>query len=372
MRHKFLIVGQGSSQLDAIAYLKNRGYEVHVAANRKTQLGLQYIDFFTELDILDKEGILNYCHENGIDFIYSTGSDFALPAVSFVSKSLGLPVWFDSSTVESVTNKTVLRERLSQSKITHIPFVSVAKREELADWYHYPAIIKPTDSQGQRGVVELFSDADLDKYFDDAKGYSRSGRVIVEEYMIGQEISVNAFFYRGEMKYCFISDRLVVDGYPGGIPRGHRMPSTLPPKWMPEVFRLVEASAREFCIENGPLYFQMKYNDNDLKIIELTPRLDGCHLWRLIQAVYGIDLLDLTFRVLMGEEIDFKPAGTPVKHEIEFALREPGVPFHRNDYPLLANQLVYETFFYAENETIRPVNGRLEKVGLFLYSKDTE
>jgi biotin carboxylase len=369
MKLKFLILGQGSSQLDALIYLRGRGCEVHVAANQKSNVGLDCIDYFVSLDILDKEALLEYCREYEID---SIGSDFALPSISFVSEFLGLPVLFSSTTAAEMTNKTAIRERLSLCGITHIPFVTVEKWNELADWKTFPAIIKPTDSQGQRGVAELYSIADVDHFFAYSKEYSRSGKVIVEEYMTGQEISVNAFLYKGELKYCFVSDRLVVEGYPGGIPRGHSMPAAMPDKWLNEVTRLVEASAREFGIQDGPLYFQMKYNDTDLKIIELTPRLDGCHLWRLIQAVYGIDLLDLTFRVLMGEEIDFKPAGTPVKHEIDFALREPGVPFHRNDYPLLANQLVYETFFYAENETIRPVNGRLEKVGLFLYSKDTE
>jgi hypothetical protein len=37
----------------------------------------------------------------------------------------------------------------------------------------------------------------------------------------------------------------------------------------------------------------------------MTARLDGCHMWRLIKMNFDIDLLDLTFKTLLCEDVQF-------------------------------------------------------------------
>lgn len=60
----------------------------------------------------------------------------------------------------------------------------------------YPFIMKLTDSQGQRGVVLV---KDYDEFlsgFDKTQSYSRSGKVILERYIDGPELSVNPLYGR--------------------------------------------------------------------------------------------------------------------------------------------------------------------------------
>ena len=55
------------------------------------------------------------------------------------------------------------------------------------------AIVKPVDSQGGRGVANVQRPEDLLEFIEHALTFSRDGKAIVEEYVVGSEFSINAF-----------------------------------------------------------------------------------------------------------------------------------------------------------------------------------
>ena len=56
---------------------------------------------------------------------------------------------------------------------------------------------------------------------------------------------------------------------------------------------LVRAVVASLGVRDGTLYFQMKATPDGPKIIEIAPRLDGCHIWRLMKHARDLDYLDL-------------------------------------------------------------------------------
>jgi phosphoribosylamine-glycine ligase len=363
---KVLVLGVGNAQVDAIRYCKQEGFEVHGLSYLNDGPGIELLDYFAVINIIDKAGVADYCKNNQIDVIYSVGSDLAMPTVGYVAEQLKIPMLINEKTATILNNKVALRENLNKANISSVKYKEASNVEELKGWRSFPAIIKPVDSQGQRGVYELFGSTDLEKYFEKSIQFSHKGRVIVEEYIQGPEISVNAFVYKGEMKYAFVSDRLVVEDLPGGIVRGHNFPSNMPEKLQRECLALVKDSIQLFNIKNGPVYYQIKYTDTSVKIIEMTARLDGCHMWRLIKMNFDIDLLDLTFKTLLCEDVQFTTPKKSKDLQLVFPLQKFNTTFKKEAFQPLIEKSVFHEFYYLEGDKIRKVNGHIEKTGVII------
>lgn len=367
MKKKILVLGIGSAQLDAVRFLKDKDVEIHAVSNTDNGLALKYVDSFEKIDIVDGLAVLEYSLRHAVDVVYSVGSDFAMPTVGFVSKKLNLPYFADWHSATILNNKDSVRKILNHAKLSVVQYLRASSYEEISQkWKHFPAYFKPVDSQGQRGVFRVDSLADIKNHFDDSVHHSSRRKVIIEEFVDGQEISVNAFFYKNELKYCFVSDRLVVEDLPGGIAKGHRIPSSIPNDKLGELELLIEKSAKIFNISDGPMYFQIKYIHDQFKIIEITPRLDGCHLWRLIEMCYGVNLMEMTFSILLSGSVEFKKSNFARPLEIIFPMQPPATEFDRMLFSDSENNAQYVEYFYNEKDVVRPVNGYLEKVGLII------
>ncbi len=111
-KKKILVLGVGSAQFDLIVECKCRGLEVHGCSNRKEGRGLAFVDKFVLIDIKDVESVMNYVQQMNIDYVYSIGSDIALPTISYVNEKLNLPNFVSYETAIICHNKSRLRETL--------------------------------------------------------------------------------------------------------------------------------------------------------------------------------------------------------------------------------------------------------------------
>lgn len=370
---KALILGVGDAQVDAIRYLKEAGWWVIGCSYRHEGRGLEWVDQFELADIKDPAAVEEVGRRERVDLIYSVGSDLAMPTVAKVASRLGLPTLVRDETAELLQDKIRTREFLTAKGISPVRYRRVSSEVDLEGWDVFPAIIKPADSQGQRGVLRVGSIEEAQANLRDSLRFSRSGRVILEEFLDGPEVSANAFVMDSHVVFSAISDRVVLEGYPGGIPRGHVLPTRkCVGPLLDETRGLVERCIQLLGIENGPVYFQLKLTAEGPRIIEITPRLDGCHIWRLIRMQGGVDLLDASFRLLMGDR--------PLKMQMEqrtkgyhlwFFLSPPGRIFSAIDHPPPA-QVSYLEYYYKEGELIRSVNGLMEKVGYYIEACSEE
>ena len=163
-----------------------------------------------------------------------------------------------------------------------------------------------------------------------------------------------------------LSERLVNSGALSCISRGHLIPCYSVSEQDQQAARqLVRDVVRSLDVRDGCFYFQIKITPRGPRIVEIAPRVDGGHLWRLMKASCGIDFLDETMKCLLGQRSDIirrVPDGT---YEMMFFQMPPGCPLHRSDFPVPANALYHE-YRYAEGETVLPVNGHWEVVGYYL------
>ena len=361
---KILILGAGNAQIDAIEYCKAQGYEVIGCSYTNTDHGIPLLDHFKQVNICDLSGVADLAGEYQADAIYSVGSDLAIPTVMKASEMLGLPHFISSGTADICHEKHLLREALGRDFEGNAPFITCSCLTEALTFTAFPGMMKPVDSQGQRGCFRVDSAEEIREKFADSLSYSLRGKVIIESYIEGPEVSVNAYFQDGKLKFGLVSDRITFDEYPGGIIKKHVLPS-----------RFADKAAREACIDltvriaekvgisNGPCYCQIKLDQGHPVILEVAPRLDGCHMWRLIRTYCGVDLLAASFKHLLeGEDVLPGPFSFPDQTcELEFLSEETGAVVDRSRFDLSGAE--YARWYYEDGERVGRITGYIEKCG---------
>ena len=374
---KILILGAGNAQIDLINYCKKSGMEVFCCSYSPNDQGALLADHFACIDILDSNRIEKYFIGNKIDVVYSVGSDIAVPVFSLIASHTCTPSLVSPETARICCDKTNMRRAL-KDKVFNPSFIVgsdldtvLQKAQENA---LFPAEIKPADSQGQRGVAKVRDKRELREGFQKAILYSRKGEVILEQFIRGDEVSVNAYLFKGEILFSFLSDRETWPGYPGGIIHRHHFPSVYEGSEVHKTIRcLIQEVVYSLGLTDGPVYFQIMIQDGKPYLIEVTPRLDGCHLWRLIREASGIDLLDMTMNhLLYGEPLQKKKYRISDEgsshgriYHLEFFCQPPGEIADSADF--MKKEAIYRYMYYQDGEIIKPVNGYMEKCGYRIY-----
>lgn len=140
MKKKLLILGAGNAQIDLIDYAKTLGLKVYVCSYSNTDKGIPLADCFAQIDITDTEKIESYAKEQKIDYIYSVGSDIAVPTFCKVAENLKLFHFISSKTAEICCNKHLMRETFGVECRFNVPYMvcetlSEAKKSGLLSAY---------------------------------------------------------------------------------------------------------------------------------------------------------------------------------------------------------------------------------------------
>ncbi len=366
MSKKILILGAGNAQKDLIDYCNSLEFETYGCSYSNTDSAIPLLSHFEQINILDKPEIKEYFINNNIDVIYSVGSDIAVPVFSQVAEECGAFSFVSKECADICCNKHLLRGALSDS-VFNLPYCVCSDISEAANYDSFPYMLKPVDSQGQRGVYLIRNREELRTHFADSLSYSKCGKVILEKYVDGNEVSVNAYVIDDEIVFSIISDRESFQNLPGGIIKAHHLPSVYEgTKTADKINELVSDTISRLKIHNGPVYFQIKVSNGHPYLIEVTPRLDGCHMHKLIKMYCGVDLLDMTVNQLLGYDVRLtKPlySGSPM--HLEFFCQAPHTQFDEEKY--LNYTADFKHMYYHTGDNVRKLNGYMEKCGYRIY-----
>jgi biotin carboxylase len=363
-----LILGTLYGQAEAMEILKKMGWKVHSCGFKKEGPGVEAADEFHLVDILDIEGVTEIARNTKVDCIYSVGSDIAMPTVAAVSEKLNLPVFYNVETIEILHRKTKLRTFLEKNNFPTVSYKVLKNEKDLGDFDTFPAILKPSDSQGQRGIFKVLNKQEAQSYLPESIKYSASKASIIEEWLDGNEISIHVIVVDGVIKLYMPSDRFVWQGEAIGIAQGHGFPSKWIAGYENEVKQLVEKFIKDLGIKNGPLYFQMKLTSKGPRIIEVAPRLDGCHLWRLIETRTGVNIIKGLFELLINKKWPYQEVNEPkTTHNLFFHLIKPEKIFHKKDFISKTNgKICFEQYQVEENSTPRFTGVPISRVGYYI------
>ena len=372
---KALILGTNAGQADIIDYLNETGWETHACGHQRVGPGCDRAGYFHLVDTTDVDAVKKLAAEIGADIVYSVSSDSAITSATKVSEALNLPCLLGSDMIELFNNKNAFREFLNRNGIGNTKYLAL-KDEEVNSvrWDVYPCVVKPSNSQGQRGVTLVNEPKSLDTAVQNAFKYTTNGEIIIQEYLDGYEFSTNVVVQNGEILLNQFSDRIVFSDEFFGLPKGHRIPvSYLSARQLQVADGYVKAIIKELDIKDAVLYIQMRLKDGEPRVIEIAPRLDGCHIWRLIKHVSGIDLREYAIKCLLHDPIDRIDGCASQVSETTHSVLEfyhlPSLDLFDTNKLELKPLAAHTEFRYIDGETILPINGKLEVVGYCIYDE---
>ncbi len=356
--------------MDAIEILKSMGLIVYACAKVDDGPGSQCADYFKQLDFSDIDKLIKYIKDENFDCVLSVGSDSAMLISAEISELLNLPCFVSSFSAKLCNHKDEMRSYLGNDYEWSIKY-QVLKNDGEIIMLDYPFIMKPSDSQGQRGVKLVADKNCFINEFQRTKSYSKSGYVILEEYLEGIEMSVNSYMVNGKVVFLAISDRVTWPQFDAGLIHKHVVPSKyLNNSLENDIYELVKNTAGRLNIKNGPIYFQIKLKNSKPKIIEVTPRLDGCHMWKVLSCLTGVNLLKLNFEHLLYGKTDelSNMKMQDKRYAMEFMCQQPGTPADYSRFKI-PDTALYTYKYYKDGEIVKAVNGRYEKIGYYIATE---
>ena len=190
MKKNLAIIGASYLQLPLIKKAKKMGYTTHVFAWAANDVGEKEADFFYPISIVDKDEILAKCQEVGICGICSIASDLAAITVNYVANKMGLNANSMHATSIS-TNKHLMREAFEQhGDPSPKSFLVDLDTDFNSLDISFPAIVKPTDRSGSRGIYKINSRDEVKDAVESALKEGFEKKALVEEFAEGQEYSV--------------------------------------------------------------------------------------------------------------------------------------------------------------------------------------
>ncbi len=303
-----MIVGASVLQLPAIVKAKDMGLHVAVVDYNPKAIGIPYADKYYNASTMDEDAVLAAAEDYMPDGIMTLATDMPMRGVAKASDKLHL----HSISYETAVKATDKYDMIKAFKEHHVPspwYFVVDTLEQLKDHeadVTFPCIIKPTDNAGSHGVAKVYSFQELLDNYEYAHSCSRHGKVIIEEYLGGPEVSVEVMVVNGIVNVLQITDKITTEA-PHFVEMGHTQPSQLTEVTKEAIRNVTVAACHAIGIDKGPAHVEMKVTKQGPVMIELGARMGGDNITtHLVPLSTGIDMVGSTIKVALGEEPDIK------------------------------------------------------------------
>ena len=260
------------------------------------------VDAFEIVGGQDFEGTCAVVEKYGVDAIVTAATDKPLVMMARVAEKYGFP-FYSIETAQWSTDKYQMKQRFLEGGVPCARSRLIAKVEEADDLY-YPLIVKPRDNSGSRGVKLCRNKEELQEAMQEALQYSHLDTVLVEEYIEGQEYSIEGLHYEGKSEVIQFTEKTTTE-FPYNVELAHKQPANLTEEQKNDIRELVSKIANCMHFENCPSHTELKINERGIFIIETSPRLGGDYITStLVPLSTGINMEDQLLNIALGGKVD--------------------------------------------------------------------
>jgi biotin carboxylase len=362
-----LFVGAGRHQRRAILRARELGHRI-VAVDRNAEaLGLQEADAGEVVDFQDVDAVAEAGRRHSVSGVLTVSADRAVPVVAAVAERLGLP-GIGTETAHLMTHKIAMRRRLAEAGVPQPRYAAARNLHEgrtAVETVGLPAVLKPADSGGQRGVFRLESVDDLERHLHAALAESSGEEAIVEAFSEGLELNGLVIARGGSVELLTLSDRLRPPGVGFGVGWIHVYPSRLYGHTLEQAEETAIRAVRALGLRDGIAFPQLIVSESGkTQVVEVAARIPGGQMADLARHATGVDLVEVAVRQALGEEVPDELARP--RHQQPLAVRfltaSPGpLPTGKVrsvgslERVLAFPGVVEADVFLSPGETIRPV-----------------
>lgn len=302
---KTLLVLAGSTyQIPTIEKAKRLGYRVITADNNPGNPGHLLADASFNVSTVNVDEIISLAARENISGVISPGTDVAVLTAACVAESLGLP-GPPSTSARVLTEKRLFR-RFLESRGFHSPTVLELSEGETPNASVFDGtkwLLKPNRASGSKGTFIITSQVEFENRINESRSESLDSAVLLEEYIEGTQHSCEGILLDGRIVLSLITDRDTAKP-PFTTTIGHRVPTRLSnqiQKFLTSDLERLFSSLEIFeCVFDCDFVAKAE----SVLLIEVTPRLGGNSLSRLIAASLDFDLITYAIQQACGDDKD--------------------------------------------------------------------
>lgn len=319
------VLGASEFQLPLIRRARELGCEVHAFAWPCGDVGEREADAFHPVSTADRDEVLRICREVGADGVCTIGSDFNNVAATWVANRMGLPANTDECAWLS-SDKRAMRAAFAAAGDPSPRSVPVVRGEPLPSALGdlaYPVIVKPSDRSGSRGITRLEDPAGLPAALETAWGESFAKVALVEEFLGGDEFSVECLSWEGEHHVLQVT-RKYTTGAPGFVETAHLEPPLLDDGAYDRVVAVVAHALGTLGVRQGASHAEVKVDgEGRVGIVEIGSRMGGDLIGSdLVPLSTGIDYVGAVVDCALGVQPDLEQHAVPRAAAVRFALTD--------------------------------------------------
>jgi len=378
-----LFVGAGRHQRCAILQAREQGIRVVAVDRDSDAAGLKVADVAEAVDFSDVDAVTEVARRHAVDGALTVSADRAVPVVAAVTERLGLPS-IGSGVAQRMRNKIVMRRAFAEDGVPQPPFAAVrslAEGRRALRTVGLPAVLKPADSGGQRGVFRIETADDLDRHLHAALAESAGQECILEGFVEGVEMNGIVIARGGTAAVVTLSDRLRPSGVGFGVGWIHLYPASAYGDQLGLSERVATRAVEVLGLRDGIGFPQLIARpDGSVAVVEVAARIPGGQMADLVRHATGVDLVDVALRCALGEPVPDEVARPQFSQPlaIRFFTASPGplptgvVTRIGSLEPVLGAEGIVQADTYLQvGETIRPVRLDGDRRGYVIAVADT-
>ncbi len=376
---KILLLGGSAQQVIAIETAKRLGFYTVLCDFLPDNPGQYAADKFYLISTTDKEAVLKVAQEEDIDGILAYASDPAAPTAAYVAEKMGLP-GNPYESVEILCNKDRFRKFLHENGFCAPQAGGYANAEEVhadIEKYTLPIIMKPVDSSGSKGATVLRTLEELDAAISFAFSFSRSHRIIVEEfiekkhdYLIGGDV----FIYGGKIiQYGLLNCHRDLNVNPL-VPVGKSYPAQLEEQSLQNVKETLQMMVDKLGLIAGAMNVELVIDKhNRVFPVDVGPRSGGNMIPDLLGMIFKSDVVEMSVKAAMGMEINIKEQvgeayyATHNLHSVKNGLFG-GVNYSKDIEKYIVKECVYK----KNGDTVEYFDNAAKAIGIVFLKFDCE
>lgn len=294
---------------DFARWLAKQGYQVGIFKDSHAHRPLdeKIFNFIIETDFTNQQSLISSLNDLPVnpDCLIAIYENYIVPKV-IISEHFNLP----TITLESAklaTDKYLMRQAFKNYDQRITPqFTQVTTKEELLEFAHhnsFPLILKPANLFKSLLVTkndtleELLQNWEIGqktiKKIYKQEGVTRDPSFVVEEFMQGPVVSVEAFADQdGEVAVAPNVVDLIMGrdiGVSDNYNYSRKLPSTLSPSTQQAVHEVAIQGVKALRLTSSPAHVEMIITNEGPKIIEIGARTGG-YRPRMYELAMGVDL----------------------------------------------------------------------------------
>ena len=314
---KLMVLGGSRYVLPVIKAAHSLGAYVITADYLPDNIAHKYSDEYCNVSITDQEATLLAAQERRIDGVISFACDPGVVTAAYVAEKMGLPSVGSYEAVSILQNKRRFRKFLEEHGF-NVPtakgYTDIDEALKDVDLFHWPVIVKPTDSAGSKGVNRVDVPEKLRGAIEYALTFSRGKEFIIEDFIMHRGFSSDSdsFSVDGELKFVsFDSQRFDPKAENPYTPAAFSWPSSMSIEHQAalasEIQRLINLLGLGTSIYNIETRVGI---DGKVYIMECSPRGGGNRLAECLEYATGVKLVENAVRAALDmptEGVEQKP-----------------------------------------------------------------